>query len=76
MVIYAQHEVIKDLLAARLSVGGQIIFNANDVRIQALDGRTPPSILKMRAQFMNWFATLLPDVMAFTACVGPPFQKA
>jgi p-hydroxybenzoate 3-monooxygenase len=41
VVIYAQHEVIKDLVAARLSVGGQIIFNANDVRIHALDGPTP-----------------------------------
>ena len=41
VVIYAQHEVIKDLVAARLSVGGQIIFNANDVRIQALEGPTP-----------------------------------
>src|SRR3984957_15445083 len=34
VVIYAQHEVIKDLVAARLSSGGQIIFEAADVRIQ------------------------------------------
>jgi p-hydroxybenzoate 3-monooxygenase len=41
VVIYAQHEVIKDLVAARLSVGGQILFNASDVRIQAFDTPTP-----------------------------------
>jgi len=41
VVIYAQHEVIKDLVAARLSVGGRIIFEASDVQIQALDGPTP-----------------------------------
>jgi p-hydroxybenzoate 3-monooxygenase len=41
VVIYAQHEVIKDLVAARLSVGGQIIFEAADVRIQGLDELTP-----------------------------------
>ena len=41
VVIYAQHEVIKDLVAARLSVGGQIIFEAVDVRIQGLDELTP-----------------------------------
>ena len=41
VVIYAQHEVIKDLVAARLSSGGQIIFEAVDVRIQGLDGLTP-----------------------------------
>jgi p-hydroxybenzoate 3-monooxygenase len=41
VVIYAQHEVVKDLVAARLSVGGQIIFEAVDVRIQGLDELTP-----------------------------------
>ena len=41
VVIYAQHEVIKDLVAARLSSGGQIIFEAVDVPIQGLDGLTP-----------------------------------
>jgi p-hydroxybenzoate 3-monooxygenase len=41
VVIYAQHEVVKDLVAARLSVGGQIIFNATDVRVQALDWPNP-----------------------------------
>jgi p-hydroxybenzoate 3-monooxygenase len=41
VVIYAQHEVIKDLVAARLSAGGQIIFEAVDVRIQGLDEVRP-----------------------------------
>jgi p-hydroxybenzoate 3-monooxygenase len=41
VVIYAQHEVIKDLVAARLSIGGRIIFEASDVQIKALDGPTP-----------------------------------
>jgi p-hydroxybenzoate 3-monooxygenase len=41
VVIYAQQEVIKDLVAARLSAGGRIIFDASDVHIRALDGNTP-----------------------------------
>jgi p-hydroxybenzoate 3-monooxygenase len=41
VVIYAQHEVIKDLVAARLSAGGRIIFEAADVRVQAVDGPAP-----------------------------------
>ncbi len=41
VVIYAQHEVIKDLVAARLSSGGQIIFEAADVRLRGLDELTP-----------------------------------
>jgi p-hydroxybenzoate 3-monooxygenase len=41
VVIYAQHEVVKDLVAARLSAGGQILFEANDVGIHGLDGPRP-----------------------------------
>jgi p-hydroxybenzoate 3-monooxygenase len=41
VVIYAQHEVIRDLVTARLSVGGQIIFEAGDVRIRGLEGPSP-----------------------------------
>ena len=41
VVIYAQHEVIKDLVVARLSAAGQIIFEAADVRLQGLDELTP-----------------------------------
>jgi p-hydroxybenzoate 3-monooxygenase len=41
VVIYAQHEVIKDLVAARLSAGGQIIFEANNVGIHGLNGPRP-----------------------------------
>ncbi|HEX4538485.1 MAG TPA: 4-hydroxybenzoate 3-monooxygenase [Candidatus Acidoferrum sp.] len=41
VVIYAQHEVIKDLVAVRLSAGEQIIFEATDVHIQGLDELTP-----------------------------------
>ena len=41
VVIYAQHEVIKDLVAARLAANGHILFNAENVRLQGLDGEHP-----------------------------------
>jgi p-hydroxybenzoate 3-monooxygenase len=41
VTIYAQHEVIKDLIAARLAAGGQIIFEAEDVSIHDFDGTEP-----------------------------------
>src|SRR5277367_6158584 len=41
VTIYAQHEVIKDLIAARLDAGGQIIFEAGDVSVHDFDGPTP-----------------------------------
>lgn len=41
VLIYAQHEVIKDLVAARLAAKGQIVFNAAEVRIRGIDGASP-----------------------------------
>ncbi len=41
VMIYAQHEVIKDLVGARLSDGGQIIFEARDANIHGLDDEKP-----------------------------------
>src|SRR5579863_4082157 len=41
VTIYAQHEVIKDLIAARLAAGGQIVFEADDVSVHNFDGSTP-----------------------------------
>jgi p-hydroxybenzoate 3-monooxygenase len=34
VTIYAQHEVIKDLIAARLASGGKILFEVEDTRIR------------------------------------------
>jgi p-hydroxybenzoate 3-monooxygenase len=36
ITVYGQHEVVKDLIAARTSAGGQILFEVADVSIDAL----------------------------------------
>jgi p-hydroxybenzoate 3-monooxygenase len=41
VTIYAQHEVIKDLIAARIVAGGQIVFEAGNVSIHDFDGPKP-----------------------------------
>src|SRR5690242_16326206 len=41
VTIYAQHEVIKDLVAARLAAGLPIIFEANDVSVHGLNTEKP-----------------------------------
>ncbi len=41
VTIYAQHEVIKDLIAARIAAGGQIVFEAADVSIHDFNGPKP-----------------------------------
>ncbi len=41
VTVYAQHEVIKDLVAARLAGGGQIIFGVSDVKLEAIETDSP-----------------------------------
>jgi p-hydroxybenzoate 3-monooxygenase len=41
VVIYAQHEVIKDLVAARLAAKGQIVFEASNVQIHGHESPAP-----------------------------------
>ncbi|MBI3715252.1 MAG: 4-hydroxybenzoate 3-monooxygenase [Betaproteobacteria bacterium] len=41
VTVYAQHEVIRDLVSARLAGGGTILFGVNDVSPHAIDGAAP-----------------------------------
>ena len=47
ITVYAQHEVVKDLVAARLEAGGQIIFEADDVSVHGFDDANP--IIRFRS---------------------------
>jgi p-hydroxybenzoate 3-monooxygenase len=41
ITVYAQHEVIRDLVRARLDAGGQILFGVKDVSLLDLDTQQP-----------------------------------
>src|SRR5262245_31747418 len=41
ITIYAQHEVIKDLVRARLDAGGPVHFDVEDVRVLGADTHEP-----------------------------------
>ncbi|HSP70608.1 MAG TPA: 4-hydroxybenzoate 3-monooxygenase [Bryobacteraceae bacterium] len=41
ITVYAQHEVVKDLVSARLGSGGQIIFEAQDASVHDLNSNSP-----------------------------------
>ena len=41
IMVYAQHEVIKDLVAARLAAGGKILFEVKDASVYDLDTTEP-----------------------------------
>ena len=39
--VYAQHEIIKDLVAARISYGAPVFFEVDDVTVHGIDSATP-----------------------------------
>jgi p-hydroxybenzoate 3-monooxygenase len=41
ITVYGQQEVVKDLIAARLAAGGEIVFDVDDVRLAGLDTDRP-----------------------------------
>jgi p-hydroxybenzoate 3-monooxygenase len=41
ITVYSQHEVVRDLIAARLETGGRIEFEVSDVSVQDLKSETP-----------------------------------
>jgi p-hydroxybenzoate 3-monooxygenase len=41
ITVYAQNELIKDLVQARLAAGGQILFEVESVEIEGFDGDAP-----------------------------------
>ena len=41
ITVYAQHEVVKDLIQARLHDGGQILFEASEASVHDFEGQSP-----------------------------------
>jgi p-hydroxybenzoate 3-monooxygenase len=41
VMVYSQHKVVQDLIAARLAAGGQIVFEADDVSVHDFQDGTP-----------------------------------
>jgi p-hydroxybenzoate 3-monooxygenase len=41
VMVYSQHKVVQDLIAARLAAGGQIVFEAADVAVHDIQTDTP-----------------------------------
>jgi p-hydroxybenzoate 3-monooxygenase len=41
ITVYGQHEVVKDLIAARLAAGEEIVFEADDVQVLDIDSDRP-----------------------------------
>src|SRR5260370_42457461 len=55
ITIYAQHEVIKDLIAARLEAGGEIHFEAEAIGLHGVESSPKVEFRKKRiTEELNW----------------------
>jgi p-hydroxybenzoate 3-monooxygenase len=50
ITVYGQQEVVKDLIAARLAAGGQILFEVSDVVLEAIEGPRPSVTFRHQSQ--------------------------
>lgn len=46
ITVYGQHEVVRDLIAARIAAGGAILFDSEDVSVDELTG--PQTVVRFR----------------------------
>ena len=60
IMVYAQHEVIKDLVAARLAAGGTVLFEVKDAAVYDLDTAEP----KIRFHHENSVSEIACDFIA------------
>ncbi|RFB17982.1 4-hydroxybenzoate 3-monooxygenase [Bacillus sp. HNG] len=74
IMVYAQHEVIKDLVAARLEAGGQIYFNVSDVSLHQLETDTPK--IKFRSEAGKELEDMECDFIAGCDGFHGPSRKA
>jgi p-hydroxybenzoate 3-monooxygenase len=71
ITVYAQHEVIKDLVAARLAAGGDIRFGVEGVAVRDFDTDKPRIAFRESARRASSRAISLPAATDFTASAGP-----
>ena len=50
ITVYGQQEVVKDLIAARLAAGGQILFESTDVAVHDLESEAPRITFRCSAE--------------------------
>jgi p-hydroxybenzoate 3-monooxygenase len=60
ITVYGQHEVLKDLIAARINCGGQILFEVADVSTDALSTDRP----RVRFRYQGELCALTADWLA------------
>ena len=76
ILVYGQHEVVKDLIARRLADGGQILFDVDNVSVEALTNNRPKIRFRQGGAARSSIVTSSAAVTAFMASPGRACRTA
>jgi len=76
ITIYAQQEVVKDLIAARLAAGAKIFFEAENVTIHDFDSATPKIRFHDRGEHSEVLCDFIAGCDGFHGVCRPSVEKA
>jgi len=76
ITIYAQQEVVKDLIAARLGANGEIFFEADDVTVHDFDSATPKIRFRHDGEASEVFCDFIAGCDGFHGVCRPSIESA
>ena len=76
ITIYAQQEMVKDLIAARLRTGGQTLFEVNDVTVHDFDSAEPKIRFRDNGKPVELVCDFIAGCDGFHGVCRPSISKA
>jgi p-hydroxybenzoate 3-monooxygenase len=76
ITIYAQQEVVKDLIAARLKAGGQILFETDEVSVHDIDSAKPKIQFRHKGEAQEVVCDFLAGCDGFHGVCRPSIADA
>ena len=76
ITIYAQAEVVKDLVDARLAAGGQVLFESENVAVQDLEGAKPTIRFRRNGEAGELACDFIAGCDGFHGICRPSIQHA
>ena len=76
ITVYGQHEVVKDMITARLDDGGTVTFEVSDVALRDVIGARPRISYRVEGAENEMPAISSRAVTGFTASADPAFHLA
>src|SRR3954454_2457093 len=76
VMVYSQHDVVRDLVAARLAAGGQLIFEAADVHVEGYQENSPAISYKISGTTQKLSCAVIAGCDGFHGVCRPTYNPA